>query len=104
MPSRADEDTSLSANNPDIEVIPPDRMAGHISCSFLCTPVRPTSTGTVRLASSDPLGEPLIDLNYFSTEYDMDMFLRDILSTRRPKDETLGRSWSVSFSESDFLK
>lgn len=38
--------------------------------SFLATLARPTSTGSLRLRSTDPLEDPLVDLNFFSTQED----------------------------------
>ena len=41
--------------------------------SFAGTALRPTSTGTVRLASTDPLQAPIVDPNYLSTENDREL-------------------------------
>lgn len=43
---------------------------------------RPRSSGTVRLASSDPLDHPLIDPNYFSDPRDLDELLRGVKGMR----------------------
>lgn len=44
--------------------------------------MRPRSRGTVRLASSDPIAAPLIDPNYWSDPYDLDMALRGLEMAR----------------------
>lgn len=62
---------------------------------FLCLPLRPRSTGTVRLASSDPFDEPVVDLNYLSSESDTDLFRKAIRFTRRLKDEIVARGYRM---------
>ena len=44
--------------------------------------MRPRSRGTVRLASSDPIAAPLIDPNYWSDPYDLDMALKGLEMAR----------------------
>lgn len=44
--------------------------------------LRPRSRGTVRLASADPLAAPLIDPNYWSDPYDMEMSLKGLEMAR----------------------
>lgn len=44
--------------------------------------MRPRSRGTVRLASSDPMAAPLIDPNYWSDPYDLDMALKGLEMAR----------------------
>lgn len=44
---------------------------------------RPRSSGSVRLASSDPMDHPLIDPNYFSDPQDIDVLLRGVREIRR---------------------
>ncbi|MFO0995798.1 MAG: choline dehydrogenase [Alphaproteobacteria bacterium] len=46
-------------------------------------PMRPTSRGTIRLASADPFAAPLIDPNYLATEDDRRTILDAIRVTRR---------------------
>jgi len=64
-------------NLPDFEIQPIawdatgrdfDKTKG--AFSFLATLARPKSVGTLRLQSTDPRDEPLIDLNFFSSEED----------------------------------
>lgn len=60
---------------------PEDRIAGHgftINTTFL----RPKSVGEVRIASSDPNDQPLIDPRYFSHPQDREMSLRQIRTVR----------------------
>ena len=44
--------------------------------------MRPRSRGTVRLSSSDPTAEPLIDPNYWADPYDKEMSLRGLKLAR----------------------
>ncbi len=44
--------------------------------------MRPRSRGTVRLANADPSSAPLIDPNYWSDPYDLDMALRGLAMAR----------------------
>ena len=44
--------------------------------------MRPRSRGTVRLANADPSSSPLIDPNYWSDPYDLDMALRGLAMAR----------------------
>lgn len=44
--------------------------------------MRPRSRGTVRLASADPLAAPLIDPNYWSDPYDLEMSLQGLAMAR----------------------
>jgi len=70
-------DTKNPENLPDIgiEPIAYDAIGGDYDksrgrFSFLATLARPTSVGSVRLRSTDPSDEPLVDLDFFSTEDD----------------------------------
>ena len=45
--------------------------------------LRPTSRGTVRLASKDPLAAPLIDPNFLGDRNDMDRLMRGFLLVRK---------------------
>lgn len=57
------------------------QLEGHgftVNSTFL----RPESVGSVRLASSDPLDEPLIDPNYLDAERDREMALTQIRTIR----------------------
>ncbi|KAG7088756.1 hypothetical protein E1B28_012722 [Marasmius oreades] len=71
-------DSSVSANVPDIEIMP---VAYRCSLdntvtvkegmfSFLIAHLRPKSSGSVRLASANPLDRPAVDLGYFSNPDD----------------------------------
>ncbi|QZY50914.1 GMC family oxidoreductase [Leucobacter tenebrionis] len=44
--------------------------------------LRPRSRGTVRIASSDPRRQPLIDPNFLSDEFDMEMSIEGVRQTR----------------------
>jgi choline dehydrogenase len=45
-------------------------------------PMRPTSRGTVRIRSADPLSAPAMQFNYLSTDYDRSMMLAGMKFTR----------------------
>ena len=62
---------------------------------FLCLPLRPKSTGTVRLASSDPFDEPVVDLNYLSSESDIVLLRTAIRFTRQLKEEIVARGYRL---------
>lgn len=76
----------------DIEAAQADNDGG---VGFLCLPLRPKSTGTVRLTSSDPFDDPVVDLNYLSSEYDMDLLRKAIRFTRRLRDEIVARGYRM---------
>ncbi|GLB39319.1 putative (gmc) oxidoreductase [Lyophyllum shimeji] len=75
-----DLDPQDPSNIPDIEIMlipvnPTDRKFDNLSksegtFSYLCTVLRPKSTGSVRLASSDPREQPLCDLGTLSVPDD----------------------------------
>ncbi|KIP07165.1 hypothetical protein PHLGIDRAFT_30130 [Phlebiopsis gigantea 11061_1 CR5-6] len=66
-----DLDNTKTANIPDIEIMPVDVPGNRTGgLSFLSIPLRPSSRGTVRLASADPLRPPLVDLNAMATAHD----------------------------------
>lgn len=99
--SRIGSDKDLNgydpSNIPDIEVMlipvnPTDRQFDGLSkwsgtFSYLCTVLRPESTGTVRLASGDAKDQPLCDLGILSNSADR-IPLRKVLRLAL----TLGRS------------
>lgn len=60
---------------------------------------RPRSRGTVRLASNDPMGAPLIDPNYWSDPYDLEMSLRGLEMAR----EILAQSSLSKFVRKEVL-
>ena len=117
--SKADEDASLPQNIPDIEIMPVSRERVSVptpalkpfvqiawrdtaaqadndgGLGFLCLPLRPKSTGTVRLASSDPFDEPVVDLNYLSSESDIVLLRSAIRFTRQLKEEILARGYRL---------
>lgn len=82
--------TSPGADRPDMQIhIAPatvirggqTRMPGNgftINSTFL----RPQSVGSVRLASADPLAEPLIDPRYLSASRDREMAIRQVRTIR----------------------
>ncbi|EKM54662.1 uncharacterized protein PHACADRAFT_175178 [Phanerochaete carnosa HHB-10118-sp] len=69
-----DKDASLPENIPDIEIMTSsvcdwrfpefDRTRGGFT--MLAAPLRPFSRGTLRLRSSDPLEQPVVNLNYLA--------------------------------------
>ncbi|KAL4066946.1 hypothetical protein J3A83DRAFT_4260864 [Scleroderma citrinum] len=81
------EDTTSGPGAPDLELIvipavvhPQDRSLEGKGNGYMLVPVllRPTSVGTIRLQSSDPWDNPLIDPNYLSTRHDMDVMVRGV--------------------------
>jgi choline dehydrogenase-like flavoprotein len=82
--------TSPGADRPDLQIhIAPatvvrggqTRVPGHgftVNSTFL----RPRSTGSVRLASADPLAEPLIDPCYLSEPADREMAIQQVRTIR----------------------
>ncbi|EED84444.1 hypothetical GMC oxidoreductase [Postia placenta Mad-698-R] len=110
----ADEDAALPMNMPDIEVMPiawSDAATSKSSTrdgglGFLVIILRPTSTGTVRLASSDPLADPLVDPNYYATEHDRAVLRQGIRFTLRLHQQLVAQGYPahpylVPASESD---
>ena len=57
-------------------------VLGHGYSTHVCV-LRPTSRGTVRLASKDPLAAPLIDPNFLGDRNDMDRLMRGFLLVRK---------------------
>ena len=53
---------------------------GHGYCAH-ATLMRPESRGTLRLASSDPMADPLIDPNYLDSDEDMDTLVKGLQKT-----------------------
>ncbi|KAH9950885.1 GMC oxidoreductase [Amylocystis lapponica] len=84
-----DKDASLPMNLPDIEVMPrrgrSRQVQGVGGLGCLAITLRPSSTGTIKLASSDPRAAPIIDPNYFSTEHDWVVMRQAIRFTLRLK-------------------
>ena len=50
----------------------------------------------MRLASSDPLDEPVVDLNYLAHAHDMALFRKAIRFTRRLKDAIAARGYRIA--------
>ena len=44
--------------------------------TMLITMLNPKSTGSIKLSSNDPFADPVIDLNYFDEEYDMNLAVK----------------------------
>ncbi|MGZ4663069.1 MAG: GMC family oxidoreductase, partial [Arthrobacter sp.] len=61
--------------------------------------LRPRSRGTVRIASSDPNREPLIDPNYLADDYDLEMTIAGVQQSR----EIMGQSSMASFVKAEHL-
>ncbi|KAK7691581.1 hypothetical protein QCA50_004980 [Cerrena zonata] len=77
-PTPKDCDPSLPQNLPDVEVTAVARGNTEHSGSsktgnftLLTKLLRPTSTGSVKLANNNPAAKPIVDLNYLATEKDM---------------------------------
>jgi choline dehydrogenase-like flavoprotein len=58
------------------------RGPGPGACIHVCQ-LRPQSRGEVRLASNDPLADPVIKANYLSDERDMDVLVEGVKIARR---------------------
>lgn len=73
---RKDLDSTLPENIPDIEIMPIAHNCSDVPIdkkgifSFLTALVKPKSVGSVRLASSDPLARPQVELGYLSNPED----------------------------------
>ncbi|KAK7691578.1 hypothetical protein QCA50_004977 [Cerrena zonata] len=101
-PTPKDCDASLPENLPDIELMSiawgdpvdcqPAKMGGF---SFLIALLRPTSTGSVTLASSDPTAKPLVDLNYLATEQDMATLRKAIKFTRHLSSHVVAQGYPM---------
>ncbi|KZT04394.1 GMC oxidoreductase [Laetiporus sulphureus 93-53] len=101
-PTKADEDASLPVNIPDIEVMPiawsdiaASKVKGDGGLGFLVIPLRPNSKGTIRLASSDPRDDPVVDLNYLATDYDWTIMRQGIRFTMRLKEQISARGYPI---------
>ncbi|KAH0825811.1 GMC oxidoreductase [Lanmaoa asiatica] len=100
MRMEEDKDASLSSNLPDIEVMPvPNGDLRNVidgGLAFFSVTLRPTSTGTVRLASTDPRANPLVDPNYFSTKNDWQVMRSALRFTLRMKHELAAQGYTIS--------
>ncbi|GBE87857.1 Dehydrogenase patE [Sparassis crispa] len=85
IPDAELEDTSSAPDAPDIELFSsPMAYTEHgygqpfdgYTFGLHATLLRPTSTGTIRLSSADPLDPPIIDPNYLSTRHDVALLAR----------------------------
>ncbi|EGO24432.1 hypothetical protein SERLADRAFT_449204 [Serpula lacrymans var. lacrymans S7.9] len=81
------EDSNSGPDSPDIELVfTPVASVNHNEVfephlhafSVLVALLRPTSVGTLRLKSSNPWEDPLIDPNYLETEHDVNALMRGI--------------------------
>ncbi|KZV93791.1 alcohol oxidase [Exidia glandulosa HHB12029] len=84
------EDSTSAEDSPDIELYAsPVAFFNHNmspgpvgpACSFGSILLRPTSTGTVTLQSSDPFTNPIVDPNYLATEHDLAVMKRAVALT-----------------------
>ncbi|KAI6024826.1 hypothetical protein BKA83DRAFT_4252589 [Pisolithus microcarpus] len=79
------QDGTSGPGSPDLEVVAVsvlihmDRSLG-IGNGYMLLPVllRPTSVGTIRLKSTDPWEDPVVDPNYLSTQHDIDVLVRGV--------------------------
>ncbi|KAI5983393.1 hypothetical protein EDD15DRAFT_2488767 [Pisolithus albus] len=79
------QDSTSGPGSPDLELIVAsvlinaDASVG-IESGYMLLPVllRPTSVGTIRLKSTDPWEDHLIDPNYLSTQHDIDVLVRGV--------------------------
>ncbi|GJJ10598.1 hypothetical protein Clacol_004825 [Clathrus columnatus] len=94
-----DLDASLPKNRPDIEIMPiswaDSKKYGTGGLSFFAVTLRPSSTGTVRLTSKNPVDSPLIDPQYFSTENDCEAMRRGIRFSLRLKDQLVAHGYPI---------
>lgn len=58
--------------------------------------LRPTSTGSVRLASTDPRADPVVDPNYFATENDRQVMRDAVRFSLRVKHELAAQGYAIS--------
>ncbi|KAH7886419.1 GMC oxidoreductase [Phlebopus sp. FC_14] len=100
MRTEKDKDASLPLNLPDIEVMPiPHGDLKKVvdgGLSLFNVTLRPTSTGTVRLASKDPRTDPVVDPNYFATEHDWQVMRSAILFSLRIKRELAEQGYAIT--------
>jgi choline dehydrogenase-like flavoprotein len=61
--------------------------------------LRPRSRGTVRVASSDPRRQPLIDPNFLADDYDLEMTIAGVRQSR----QIMGQSSMASFIKAEHL-
>ncbi|KAH0826982.1 GMC oxidoreductase [Lanmaoa asiatica] len=100
MRKKEDKDASLPSNIPDIEVMA--ICNGELKkvidggFGFLAVTLRPTSTGTVRLASTDPCADPVVDPNYFATENDWQVMRSAVRFSLRIKHELAAQGYAIS--------
>ncbi|KAF8323358.1 alcohol oxidase [Clavulina sp. PMI_390] len=81
------EDSTSGPGAPDLELITsPVCVSQHrkgmkMPGTILVTLLRPTSSGTITLASNDPYAAPVIDPNYLATQHDVDVLVRGLRIT-----------------------
>ncbi|KAG8221334.1 GMC oxidoreductase [Butyriboletus roseoflavus] len=100
MRTKEDKDASLPSNLPDAELmaIPGGDVKKVIDggFGFLNVTLRPTSTGSVRLASTDPSADPTVDPNYFATENDWQVMRSAVRFSLRIKHELAAHHYAIS--------
>ncbi|KAF8815497.1 GMC oxidoreductase [Phlegmacium glaucopus] len=97
-----DRDSSLPENLPDIEIMAlafgspePHKVLGG-ELAFLVANLRPTSLGSVKLASTDPLDNPIVDLNFLATENDWDVMRKGLKLGMRIGREMAALGYDIS--------
>lgn len=63
---------------------------------FFNVTLRPTSTGSIRLASTDPTADPIVDPNYFATENDWQVMRSAVRFALRLKHELAAQNYAIS--------
>lgn len=63
--------------------------------TFFCVLLRPKSFGTVRLASSNPREDPVVDMNYLDDKRDLETLRIALKFARRLKDEMAHQNYSI---------
>ncbi|KAH9928845.1 GMC oxidoreductase [Fomitopsis serialis] len=63
---------------------------------FLAVNLRPTSLGTVRLFSSDPKEDPVIDPNYLSTDHDREVMRKSVRFPMQLKEKMAARGYPIT--------
>lgn len=102
-PTPTDEDSSLPMNLPDIEIMPiawsdaaTAKAKRNGGLAFLVVILRPQSTGTVRLASSDPRADPLVDPAYLSSTHDRAVLRQGLRFGLRLGEQTAAQGYPIA--------
>ncbi|KAF8323356.1 alcohol oxidase [Clavulina sp. PMI_390] len=78
------EDSTSGPGAPDLELVSSPlcmdeyRLGMKMPGTFVVTLLKPTSSGTITLDSSNPFDPPIIDPNYLTTRHDVDVLVRGL--------------------------